>query len=374
MVFTIKHKDKKTNARIGLLQTKRGNIETPFFMPVATKASVKHLTSEELEKIGVNAVISNMFILHTNPGEKLIKKLGGISKFMNFKGINVTDSGGFQMYSKEFHVYSNNKGVCFRNPFTGEKLFITPKQDMKIQLDLKSDIAMCLDSMPLYGKSKKEIQDAVEKTTLWAKQCKSHHDELQKNIPKNKRQLLFGITQGGTFKDLREISSKQLADLDFDGYSIGGLGLGEPNKELYEMVKTHKKHIKENKPIYLMGIGHPSQILEAISLGVDMFDSTFPTQNARRGTLFTKKGKLKILNSKYKQDKSPIDKECDCYVCKNYSKSYIRYQIMMNEAVGMKLATYHNIYFITKLIEQAKEKIKQNKFKEFKQKIQKAYD
>lgn len=373
MSFTITHKDKATNARIGILHTKKGKAETPFFMPVATKGVTKGLTSEEIEKMGAQAVISNSFILYLREGSEIIKKFGGIGKFMNFNGVNFTDCGGFQMYSPQIYINSTKEGVHFRNPINGEKLFITPEKDMEIQADINSDVAMCLDSMPMYEHSKEEIAEAVEKTSLWAKRCKEHHDRLWKSFSPDKKQLLFGINQGGIFEDLREKSIRDLLPLDFDGYSIGGFGLGETLEEEFRIVKKMKEIIPEDKPIYLMGIGTPVEILRGIALGVDIFDSRMPTQNARHGTLFTSKGNLKITNEKYKFDKSPIDENCDCFVCKNYSRAFLRYQLINDEPTGKNLATYHNLYFLTKLIEKAKEKIREGKFDEFVQEVEREY-
>ena len=365
MVFTINHKDKNTNARIGILQTKKGKVETPFFMPVATRGSVKTLDSEELKEMKVPAVISNALILYLRSGSEILKKLGGIGKFMNYKGINFTDSGGFQMYSPSIYIKSNDEGVYFRNPLDGEKIFMTPEKNMEIQLDIGSEIAMCLDSMPMYTHSKSQIADAVHKTSTWAKRCKTHHDLIQKDLPKSKRQLLFGIIQGGKYEDLRETSTKELMNLDFDGYSIGGFGLGETIEEEFNIVQQVKSLLPENKPIYLMGIGNPVEILKAIELGVDIFDSRMPTQNARRGTLFTSEGKLRILREDCKFHSGPIDKNCKCFVCKNYSRAFIRYQLLHDEFTGKKLATYHNIFYLTNLINTAKEKIKQGTFEKF---------
>ncbi len=371
--FTITHKDKSTNARIGMLQTKKGKVETPFFMPVATRGSVKTLDSQELEKMKVSAVISNALILYLREGSEIINKFKGIGKFMNYKGINFTDSGGFQMYSPTIYIKSNKEGVFFKNPLNGERIFMTPEKNMELQLKISSEVAMCLDSMPMYTHSKKEIEDAVNKTSIWAKRCKSNHDNLQKHLPKNKRQLLFGIIQGGIYPDLREISTKELMSLNFDGYSIGGFGLGETIEEEFNIVKQVKSLLPENKPVYLMGIGNPVEILKGIELGVDIFDSRMPTQNARRGSLFTSEGKLRILKEDCKFDPSPIDKKCDCFVCKNYSRAFLRYLIINDEFTGKKLATYHNIYYLTKLIETAKQKIKQGKFKEFLKEVETAY-
>ncbi|MBS3078486.1 tRNA guanosine(34) transglycosylase Tgt [Candidatus Pacearchaeota archaeon] len=371
-IFQIIHKDKKTKARIGILRTKKGNVETPFFMPVSTKATPKFINSKKLEELS-KVTISNAFILSLKPGKEIIKKLGGIGKFMNFSGINFTDSGGFQMYSKSIYISSNENHVIFKNPISGEKIIMTPEKNMEIQLDIRSDVAMCLDKMPLYEDSKQEIKKAVELTTMWAKRCKLHHDKIQKNIPKNKRQLLFAITQGGIHKDLREKSTQQLLEINFDGYSIGGFGMGETFEEEMKIVKFQKTIFPENKPIYLMGIGTPNEILEAISYGVDIFDSRLPTMNARHGELFTSKGKLKILNNKYKESKEPIDKSCNCFTCKNYSKAYIRHLLKEEEPVGKELASYHNLYFLQDLIKQAKHHIKNNTFSNFKSKIKRIY-
>ena len=302
MPFKIVKRDKKTKARIGILKTKSGNIETPFFMPVATKTAVKNISVEDLNTMGAKAIISNAFILSLRPGNKVIKKFGGIKKFMNYNGINFTDSGGFQMYTPSLYIGSNDKGVFFKDPFAGIKLFVTPEKDMEIQLDIDSDVAMCLDSMPLIEHSKEAISEAVRKTTLWAQRCKIQHDKLQKRIKKDHRQLLFGITQGGIHSDLRKRSAIELSKIDFDGYSVGGLALGEPKEEEYKMIEVVKSVIDESKPIYLMGAGDPVELLEAISRGVDMFDSRFPTKNARRGAIFTSKGRLRLMRAKHKYD------------------------------------------------------------------------
>lgn len=364
-IFTILHKDKKTKARVGVLKTKSGKIETPFFMPVATKTAVKHISACDLHKMKANAVISNAFVLFLRPGVELIKKMGGIAKFMSFNGIVFTDSGGFQMYSPRLYVSSREDGVTFRNPYTNQKLFVTPEKDMEIQLDLGSDVAMCLDSMPLISEKKTSISEAVRKTSLWAKKCKIHHDKLQRKLKQNEKQLLFGVIQGGIHKDLREKSAREIVSLGFDGYSIGGLALGEPKEEEYKMIEVAKSIIPEKKPVYLMGAGDPLELLEAISRGCDIFDSRFPTQNARRGAIFTSKGRINIKAAKYREDKGVIDDNCSCFVCKNYSRAYIRHLLLQEEGVGMRLASYHNLHYLQRLMEEAKEAIKSGKFKEF---------
>jgi queuine tRNA-ribosyltransferase len=368
-MFTIINKDEKTGARVGLLKTKSGEIVTPFFMPVATKGSVKYITSDDLLAMKNTAVISNAFILYLKPGDKVLHKIGGIKKFMSYHGINATDSGGFQMYKESFLIETTKEGVLFRSPFDGSKHFVTPEKDMEIQININSDIAMCLDTMPLIENSRESIKVAIDNTAAWAVRCKNHHDMLQNDITKTKRQLLFAITQGGIHKDLREESCRSLAKLDVDGFSIGGLALGEPEDKMISMVKIHKKIMPTNKPCYLMGVGSPTQLLRAISLGVDMFDSRFPTQNARRGTIFTSKGKIRLLRTEFEDDEGPLDKECDCFVCKKYSRAFIRYQLLQKEGVGYRLATYHQLYYLMRLMEKSRDEIRNGRYSEFVNKI-----
>ncbi len=381
MSFKILHKDKNSKARIGILKTRSGIIETPFFMPVATKATAKYINSKQLQELAP-AIISNALILSLRPGSRIIKKLGGIIKFMNYSGTTFTDSGGFQMYSDTLFLKSNEKGVYFKNPITGEKIFMTPEGNMKIQLDINADVAMCLDAMPLYKDSKEKIKQAVNQTLMWAERCLREHERLQKNISENKRQLLFCISQGGIHKDLRKYCIKELSKLNFDGYAIGGISLPEGlyqgniskiKKLEQNAIKIHKKFAPDNKPCYLMGEGNPLWMLEAIALGVDMFDSRMPTQSARRGTLLTSKGKIKLLNKKYENDKTPIDKNCNCFTCTNYSRAYIKYLLKEDEPVGKELASYHNLYFMQWLIEEAKKHIKNDTFLEFLEKMKKIY-
>ncbi|MCX8158832.1 MAG: tRNA guanosine(34) transglycosylase Tgt [Candidatus Pacearchaeota archaeon] len=364
-VFEIKYKDSGTKARVGVLYTKSGKIETPFFMPVATKTSVKHISSCDLHKMGSKAIISNSFILSLRPGVEVIKKFGGIAKFMNFNGISFTDSGGFQMYSKRLYIKSKEDGIFFRNPYNLEKIFITPEKAMEIQFNLGSDVAMSLDSMPLISETKESVAESVRKTFLWARKCKEYHDKLQSNLLKNERQLLFGIIQGGIHEDLRKISARDLVMLNFDGYSIGGLALGEKKEDEYRMIEVCKEFIPEEKPVYLMGAGEPIELLEAISRGCDIFDSRFPTQNARRGAIFTSEGRINIKAGKFREDKTSLDNNCDCFVCKNYTRAYIRHLLLSEEGVGLRLASYHNLYFLQKLMENARRAIERGDFKKF---------
>ena len=373
-MFEIISQDGK--ARIGKLHTKKGIAETPFFMPVSTKMTPKHINSMQLNEMKIPAVISNAFILSMRPGSEFVKKMGGIGKMMNFNGLNFTDSGGFQMYSKSIYHNSNDSGIYFKNPFTNQKIFMAPEENMKIQLELGSEVAMCLDSMPMYEESYEDIKEAVRKTIKWAKKCKKTHDELKVGFSSsdpNTYQLLFGITQGGKYEDLRKECINELLKLDFDGYSIGGFGLGESREEEQAIIRLHKKMLPPEKPIYLMGIGDPVEILEAINLGCDIFDSRLPTQNARRGSLFTSNGKLRLLRSENEFSEEAIDGECDCFVCKNYSRAYIRYLLKEQESVGKELASYHNIYFLNNMINDVKIAIKENRFQEFLNNFKKEY-
>jgi len=345
-------------ARAGILKTAHCKIETPFFMPVATKTAVKYLDPKDLEKIGIQAIISNAFVLSLRPGINVIKKADGIHKFMNFHNAIFTDSGGFQKIKDSFYVKSSDKGLHLRSPFDGKKYLLTPKEIMKIHNTLSSDAAMVLDEMPLHKQSRKQVELAVKRTHKWAQECIKYH--------KNKKQLLFGIAQGGLYPDLREKSAKFISSLQFDGFAFGGLAIGEPEKQTYKMINAQVKHFPKDKPRYLMGIGSPAQLINAIGAGADCFDSTFPTQNARHNTLFTSQGKLVIKNAKYKSDLKPVDKNCNCYICKNYTRAHIRHLMKMQEPNGLKYCTYHNIYFINNLMKQIRTAIKENSFNQFK--------
>jgi queuine tRNA-ribosyltransferase len=284
---------------------------------------------------------------------------------MNFKNAIFTDSGGFQKIKDSFYIKSTDKGIHLRSPFDGKKILLTPKLCMKIQNTINSDVAMVIDEMPLPNQSRKEVELAVKRTHRWAKECLKHH--------KNKKQLLFGIAQGGLYPDLREISAKFISALKFDGVAFGGLAIGEPEQKTYKMINSQVRHFPEDKVRYLMGVGSPRQLINAIAAGADCFDSTFPTQNARHATLFTSKGKLKIKNAKYKNDLRPIDKNCNCYVCKNYSRSHLRHLMKMQEPNGLRYCTYHNIYFINNLMKQIRKAIKEKRFEKFRKSFLKYY-
>src|SRR3989338_1137239 len=353
------------NARLGTLKTRHGEVETPFFMPVATKLAVKLISPDDLEKIGLKSIISNAFILYLDPGLNTIKKAKGVHKFMNYNNVIFTDSGGFQMASKAFLESIDEKGVHFRSPIDNSKHFITPEKNMEIQQQLKSDIAMALDYMPKFEDKRECIEESVKITYEWAKRCKKSH--------KDKNQLLFGITQGGTFTDLRKKSSELICSLEFDGYAIGGLGMGEGPDLLDKAVKTSVKFMPKNKPRYLMGIGSVRDIVRAIGNGVDIFDSCYVTRHSRHHVVFTKNGEVRINKQKFRNDFTTLDKNCKCDTCKRYTKAYIYHLIKINELTWKRLVTWHNLYFVKNLIDEVKKSIKKDKFEKFKKEFLKNY-
>jgi queuine tRNA-ribosyltransferase len=352
------------NARAGKLKTAHGTIKTPFFMPVATKAVGMFVDSEDFRQTKTRCVISNSLILHMNVGSKNIDKFGGIHKFMNWKGGVFTDSGGFQMYSEHMLLGTTMDGVKFRNPAGGKKFFCTPEKNMELQHDIGADVIMCLDDMPKYGSKKQRIMESMKKTYEWARRCKKHHDRINR-----KKQLLFGICQGGTFRGLRKKSAKMISSIDFDGLAFGGLALGEPMKKMFEAVKAGMRQMPKEKPKYLMGVGIPSQIIEAVSTGVDCFDSTYPTMTARHNYLLTMKGPVDIYKKKYAEDEDPVDEECDCYVCKNLSRAFIHFMARAKTPTGFRLKTLHNIRFMARLMENIRKAIKNNELKELKKSL-----
>jgi len=350
-MFKIKAED--GNARAGVLKTRHAKIKTPFFMPVATKAVGKFVDSEDFRKAKTQCVISNSLILHMNVGSRTIDEFGGIHKFMNWKGGVFTDSGGFQMYSEHMLMGTTMNGVKFKNPKGGKKFFCTPEKNMELQHDIGADAIMCLDDMPKFGVKKERILESMKKTHEWAKRCKTHHDRINK-----KKQLLFGICQGGTFPDLRKKSAEMISSIDFDGLAFGGLALGEPMKKMFDAVKAGMKSMPNEKPKYLMGVGVPSQIIEAVKMGVDCFDSTYPTMTARHDSLLTFNGAIDIGKAKYADDENPVDEECDCYVCKKLSRAYMHFMARQKTPTGYRLRTLHNLRFMSRLMERIRKAIK----------------
>ena len=362
-MFKIVRKSNKSYARLGKLTTKHGVINTPFFMPIATRAAIKTLTPDEVKKLDAEIILSNTYHLLLRPGDKTIKKVGGLHEFMKWPKPILTDSGGYQVFSLAKFRKLSDEGVEFRSDIDGRKIFLSPEKAVEIQKNLGSDIMMCLDECPGFGASKKKIEQAIERTTEWAGKCK----KANKN---NKSQLLFGINQGGVFKDLREKSLQDLMSIGFDGYAIGGLAVGEPTKEMYKILDFLADKLPSDKPHYLMGVGYPEQILEAVKKGVDMFDCVIPTRHARHGDLFIWRKKelqgnfyetISIAKSKYVENLNSLDKNCDCYACRNFSRAYLHHLYKTKEMLYYRLATMHNIKFYLDLMGKIRKGIKSGK-------------
>jgi queuine tRNA-ribosyltransferase len=363
-MFKIISEDGKTGARTGQLHTAHGVAQTPFLMPVATKMTVKYLTQTELLDMGVESIISNSMILTMAPGVEHIKEMGGIHKFMNFNKCIFTDSGGFQMQSPKLFLSISDRGVHFRDPFSGKKTFLTPEAVMKNEIEIGADVAMCLDQMPHTTQTQNDWVAATKRTHAWAERCKSAHRLLEYNY--GEKQLLFGIAQGGLDEKLRIKSAKFIEKLDFDGVAMGGLCLGESKEAMFKAVDYQVPIFNKEKARYLMGVGSPEDILEAVSKGVDCFDSIYPTQNARHCNIFTSKGTIKIDRGKYAKDTKPLDENCDCEVCKTYSRAYLYHLIRMKEKSVLRHLSYHNVYFTQKLLQKTRVAIKENRFKDYK--------
>ena len=370
--FRIVKKDKKSNARVGVIKTPHGEVNTPVFMPVGTQASVKTLSSEDLKEIGAEIILGNTYHLYLRPGHQLIEKAGGLHKFMSWDRPILTDSGGFQVFSLNSLTKTSEEGVRFQSHLDGSYHLFTPEKAVEIQRALGADIIMTLDEPVLYPCSVEQAERANQLTLNWAKRCKQAHKELEDKGFKHK-QALFGIIQGSTYPELRKSSAEALVKLDFPGYAIGGLSLGEPKTTTFEMVDLCVSYIPKEKPRYLMGVGTPEDMVEAISRGVDMFDCVLPTRNARNASLFTRFGKLIIKNSEYADDFSPIDPECGCSVCRNYSRAYLRHLFNTGEVSALRLATIHSLYFYIDLMRMAKDAILKDSFLEWRKNFLKSY-
>ena len=358
MKFKIVAEDTKTGARITRWKTAHGMVETPFYMPCATKMAVKHLTSSDLKAIGIQAVIANSLVLELSRGSLFIEKRGGIHKMMNFDGTIFTDSGGFQMIRESFYEKTTKDGVIFRDPLNQKKSFLaTPEFVTHIQAHIGSDVAMILDDHNAHTHTKEKHATAVQQTYEWGKRC------LAARI--NPKQLMFGIIQGGSYLDLRKKSAALMESLDFDGMALGGLATGEPIPVMKKIVSTVTKIITKEQPRYLMGLGSPVEMINTIGMGIDCFDSTYPTQNARHNTLFTMNGKIDIAKGRYMNDDSPIEEDCTCYTCTNYTKAYVCHLVKSEEPIAMRLKTYHNIFFMKRLMNETKSAIKENRYQKF---------
>ena len=361
-------KEKNTNARYGILHTNYGSYETPMFMPVGTQATVKTLSPKEIKEIGSGVILSNTYHLWLRPGEDIVSKAGGLHKFMNYDGPILTDSGGFQVFSlaKNKKKDITEEGVHFKSHLDGSSLFLTPEISINVQNKLDSDIAMSFDECIPYPATYDYVKNSTERTLRWAKRGKA--------VFNNERQSLFGIVQGGEFEDLRKYSAIETVKIGFDGYAIGGTSVGEGKDTMYKMIDYAIKYLPEDKPRYLMGVGDPVDILEGVIRGVDMFDCVLPTRLARHGNAFTHYGKINIKNAKYKEDFTPIEKDCNCYACKHYTKAYIRHLIVANETFGQRLLSIHNINFLTKLTIDIRESIKCDNLLEFKEEFLRNYE
>ena len=366
--YTLLKKDGK--ARRGQIVTPHGTIQTPVFMNVGTLAAIKGaVSSMDLKEIGCQVELSNTYHLHLRPTDKVVKQLGGLHEFMNWDRPILTDSGGFQVFSLASMRKIKEEGVYFNSHIDGRKIFMGPEESMQIQSNLASTIAMAFDECIENPAPRDYVINSVNRTTRWLERCKKEMDRLNSlDTTINKEQLLFGINQGGTYEDIRIEHAKEIAKMDLDGYAIGGLAVGESHEDMYRIIDAVVPHLPEDKPIYLMGVGTPENILEAVSRGVDFFDCVLPARNGRHGHVFTSHGKINLMNAKFELDKSPIDEGCQCPACKNYTRAYIRHLFKAKEMLAMRLCVLHNLYFYNKLMEDIRAAIDGDYFEEFKAK------
>ncbi|MFJ7950099.1 tRNA guanosine(34) transglycosylase Tgt [Lysinibacillus sp. NPDC096418] len=364
--YELLHTCKQTGARLGIVHTPHGSFETPAFMPVGTQATVKTMSPEELKEMNAGIILSNTYHLWLRPGNDIVKEAGGLHKFMNWDRPILTDSGGFQVFSLSQFRKIEEEGVHFRNHLNGDKLFLSPEKAMEIQNDLGSDIMMAFDECPPYPATHEYMLKSVDRTTRWAKRCKEAHARPED-------QGLFGIIQGGEYEDLRRRSAEALVELDFPGYAIGGLSVGEPKDIMNRVLEFTAPLMPADKPRYLMGVGSPDSLIDGAIRGIDMFDCVLPTRIARNGTLMTSEGRLVVKNAKYARDFGPIDPNCDCYTCKNYSRAYVRHLIRTEETFGLRLTSYHNLRFLLKLMEQVREAIREDRLGDFREEFFEKY-
>lgn len=361
---------KDGNAKRGEFTTVNGKIQTPVFMNVGTAAAIKGaVAAEDLKTIKTQVELSNTYHLHVRPGDKIVKKLGGLHKFMNWDRPILTDSGGFQVFSLAGLRKIKEEGVYFNSHVDGRKIFMGPEESMQIQSNLASTIAMAFDECPSSVASRQYIENSVARTTRWLERCKKEMNRLnglEDTI--NKNQLLFGINQGGIYDDIRIEQAKAIADMDLDGYAIGGLAVGESHEEMYRIIESVEPHLPKDKPIYLMGVGTPANILEAVERGVDFFDCVYPSRNGRHGHVYTNAGKLNLFNAKYETDSRPIEEGCECPACKYHSRAYIRHLLKAKEMLGMRLCVLHNLYFYNTMMEEIRDAIEAGNYAEYKAK------
>ncbi len=364
--YELLHQDKSTKARYGTIETNYGKYETPIFMPVGTRATVKTLDYREIKEIKAGIILSNTYHLWLRPGEDIVDKAGGLHKFMHYDGPILTDSGGFQVFSLAKPKDITEEGVNFKSHINGEKLFLTPEKSIMIQNKLDSDIAMSFDECIPYPATYEYAKASTERTLRWARRGKA--------VFNNSRQSLFGIVQGGEYESLRKYSAEETVKIGFDGYAIGGTSVGEDKPTMYKMIEDAIKYLPEDKPRYLMGVGDPFDLFEGVERGVDMFDCVHPTRLARHGHAFTKYGKINLKNAKYKEDFTPVDTSCDCECCKNYTKAYIRHLLVVEETLGQRLLSIHNLRFLIRIMEGIRLSIQEDRFLEYKKEFMDNYN
>lgn len=360
VTFEITHICKQSGARTGILHTPHGDAETPMFMPVGTQATVKFVSPEELKNLGSGVVLANTYHLWLRPGEDIVDQAGGVQKFMNYKGPMLTDSGGFQVFSLADQRKITEEGVTFKNTLNGDTLFLSPEKSIQIQNKIGADIIMSFDECIPYPATREYVEKSTERTLRWALRGKQAHSRPEE-------QALFGIVQGGDYEELRKYCAEKLIEMDFPGYAIGGTSVGEDKETMYRMVKWASDALPFDKPRYLMGVGAVNDLLEAVSRNVDMCDCVLPTRIARHGTLMTSEGRISIRKAIYKNDFTPLDSECDCYTCRNYTKAYLNHLQRTNEGFGTRLMSIHNLRFLVKLMEDARKAIKEDRFNDFKE-------
>ena len=366
MKYEIKALDKK--AKSATMETVHGTVETPLFMNVGTVAAIKGAVStDDLKEIGCQVELSNTYHLHVRTGDKLIKEFGGLHEFMHWDRPILTDSGGFQVFSLAKLRKIKEEGVNFNSHIDGRKIFMGPEESMQIQSNLGSTIAMAFDECPPALAERKYIEASVARTTRWLQRCKTEMDRLNSlEDTVNKEQLLFAINQGGIIDDIRISHAKEISDMDLDGYAIGGLAVGESHEEMYHILDVTVEHLPQNKPTYLMGVGTPINILEAVERGVDFFDCVYPSRNGRHGHVYTNHGKLNLFNKKFELDKRPIEEGCNCPACRSYSRGYIRHLLKANEMLGMRLCVLHNLYFYNTMMSEIRTAIREGRYTEYK--------
>ena len=362
VTFEITHVCAQSGARTGILHTPHGDVETPMFMPVGTQATVKFLSPEDLYDIGAGVVLANTYHLWIRPGEDVIDKAGGVQAFMNYKGPMLTDSGGFQVFSLADTRKIEEEGVTFKSTYNGDMLFLSPEKSIQIQNKIGADIMMALDECIPFPADRDYTEESTMRTLRWAERCKNANE-------KPDQQALFGIVQGGNYEDLRHYCAEKLVEMDFPGYAIGGTSVGEDKETMLQMVKWASEELPLDKPRYLMGVGAVNDLLEAISLNIDMCDCVLPTRLARHGTLLTSHGRINIKKAEYKEDFTPLDHNCDCYCCKNYTRAYLSHLVRCNEGLGSRLLSIHNTRFLIKLMEDARKAIKEDRFNDFKENV-----